>query len=96
MARSRLLVIAAACLLPLSLAACGGGSASDQRAQLIEELRTEMADSGAPESMMTCVEELLNGLSDDEIQQLVDDTPSDETKTKVEDGLMACATAEVG
>ena len=96
MNRSRLAVLAVACLLPLTLAACGGGSASDQRAQLLEELRTEMAGSGAPESMITCVEELLNGLSDDEISQLAEDTPTDETKTKVEDGLMACATAAVG
>ncbi len=97
MARSRLVLLAAACVLPLTLAACGGGGgASEQRQQLLEELRTEMADSGAPETMITCVEELLNGLSDDEINQLAEDTPTDETKTKVEDGLMACATAEVG
>jgi hypothetical protein len=91
MTRSRLAVVALA--LPLLLAACGGGG-SDAKAEIIEQLRQEAADSGAPPEMVDCVVSAMESLSEEELTAVAEDTASPETEEAVMNAMMECGALE--
>lgn len=88
-ARTRLAALALA--LPLALAACGGGGDKDA---LLEELRQDAADSGAPAELVDCVMTAMEGLSVEELTSIRDDTATAETEEKVTVAMGDCAVPE--
>lgn len=89
---TRLRIAALALALPLVLAACGGGSSA--KTELLDQLRQEATDSGAPAEMVDCVMSALEGLSEDELTTILEDTATDETAEKVSTAMLECGDTE--
>lgn len=71
----------------LVLSACGG---SDAKAQLLDQLRQEATDSGAPAEVVDCVIEAMGGLSEAELTSVLEDTSTEATQEKVASAMMDC------
>lgn len=88
---TRMRIAAAVLALPLLLAACGG---SDAKAQILDQLRQEAEDSGVPAEMVDCVVSAMEGLSEEELTAVAEDTASSETEEAVMNAMMDCGALE--
>jgi len=89
MAIARMKLAVAVVLLPLALAACGGVD----RNALYEELQTKLAQTGISDTQLTCVVDFVKTMSDDELKDLNQDTPSDAVQSKLTTAVSGCITA---
>lgn len=89
----RMTAVAAILILPLALSACGGSSSSDVRDKAITDMTKSLTDSGAPQTVIDCMTNLMKNLSDDDVTNLDKDTASQELKDKFMADSAACATA---
>ena len=87
---TRMKLAVAVVLLPLALAACGG----IDRNALYDELETSLSGIGATEPQMTCILDYIKTMTDDELKDLNQDTPSDAVASKVTTAITGCMTAE--
>lgn len=92
MTRATRSALALALAVPLLLTACGGGS--DARAELLDQLRTEAVDSGAPAEVVDCVMSAMEDLNEEQLTSLLDDTATEETQAVVVEAMSGCAPAE--
>lgn len=89
---TRIRMAALVLALPLVLAACGGGSSA--KAELIDQLRQEAAGSGAPTEMVDCLVSALEGLNEEELTSILEDTASEETGQAVAQAMVDCGDFE--
>lgn len=89
MDRTRIKIAFAVVLLPLALAACGGVD----RNALYEELETRLAGIGASDTQMTCIIDFTKSMSDDELKDLNQDTPSEAVQAKMTTAITDCMLA---
>lgn len=92
--RVRLTVVSMALMLPLALAACGGSSSNSIREEAIADLTSQLTEAGESQAVIDCMTAVINGLSDDDVTALDDDTATDEVKEKFMTDSVACATAQ--
>ena len=89
MVSTRMKLAVAVILLPLALAACGG----IDRNALYTDLETKLAGIGASDTQMTCILDYIKTMTDDELKDLNQDTPSDAVQTKVTASITGCMAA---
>ena len=94
--RVRLTAVSMALLLPLALAACGGSSSNSIREEAIADLTSQLTEAGESQAVIDCMTAVINGLSDDDVTALDDDTASAEVKEKFMTDSVACATSISG
>ncbi len=86
---SRMKIAVAVVLLPLALAACGG----IDRNALYEDLETKLSGIGATDTQMTCILDFIKTMTDDELKDLNQETPSEAVNTKMTSGVTKCMVA---
>jgi len=87
--------MALAMCVPLVVAGCGGSSEGEDgmpgRDELMDYIRSEVADSGLPAETVDCVVNAMDGLTDEELFSILEDTPSAELEQKVTELTSVCA-----
>ena len=94
--RTRMKVLSVLLVAPLAvtaLAGCGGSNATNIRESAVSELTKQMSDSGMPQEMIDCATAAINGLSDDDVVALDNETASQDVQDKFNADVAACATA---
>lgn len=95
MKRALLAVTGLALMAPLLLGGCGGSSEGEDgmpsRDEMIGYLREEVAGNDLPPELVDCIVNAMDGLSDDEIFSILEDTASQELEQKVTELTSVCA-----
>lgn len=95
MGRGRFTVIGLAMALPLLIAGCSGSSEDQDgmpgRDEMMGYLREEIASSDLPPELADCIVNAMDGLSDEEIFSILEDTAGPELEQKVDELTSVCA-----
>lgn len=92
--RTRMKALSLLLAVPLALSACGGSSSNAIRDKAIEDMTKQMTESGASQTQIDCMVDVLKSLSDDDVNALDNDTASTEVTDKFMADSVACATAQ--
>jgi len=92
--RVRLMAVSMVLVLPLALAACGGSSTNSIREEAIADITEQMTEAGQSQAVIDCMVGVINGLSDDDVSALDNDTASAEVEEKFMADSVACAPAQ--
>ena len=95
MKRAALAMIGLTLAAPLLLAGCGGSSQGEDgmpsRDEMMGYLREEVAGNDLPAELVDCIVNAMDGLSDEEIFSILEDTATPELEQKVTEMTSVCA-----
>lgn len=95
MKRVSLAVASLTLVAPLLLAGCGGSSEGEDgmpgRDEMMGYLREEVAGTDLPPELVDCIVNAMDGLSDEEIFSILEDTATPELEQKVTEMTRVCA-----
>jgi hypothetical protein len=95
MRQAKLAAMALVLSVPLVVAGCGGSSEGEDgmpgRDELMGYIRAEVTDSGLPAETVDCIVNAMDGLTDEELFSILEDTPSVELDQKVTELTSVCA-----